>query len=168
MLTGGYLTMAATLANKKIYDSFLGEFNRWKHLFHGHTFTGNPIAAAVANENLRLYQQNKLIKKIQKTSKIFERYYDEISKIDIVGDIRHKGMLMGIELVKDKKKKIPIHPKKSINKIFYEEGKKNGIYLRTLGNIVMLVPPLDISENELDLLIRKTISTIKGSRKQVM
>jgi adenosylmethionine-8-amino-7-oxononanoate aminotransferase len=168
MLTGGYLTMAATLANKKIYDSFLGEFNRWKHLFHGHTFTGNPIAAAVANENLRLYQQNKLIKKIQKTSKIFEKYYDEISKIDIVGDIRHKGMLMGIELVKDKKKKIPIHPKKSINKIFYEEGKKNGIYLRTLGNIVMLVPPLDISENELDLLIAKTISTIKGSRKQVM
>jgi adenosylmethionine-8-amino-7-oxononanoate aminotransferase len=168
MLTGGYLTMAATLANKKIYDSFLGEFNRWKHLFHGHTFTGNPIAAAVANENLRLYQKNKLIKKIQKTSKIFEKHYNEISKIDIVGDIRHRGMLMGIELVKDKKKKTSIHPKKSINKIFYEEGKKNGIYLRTLGNIVMLVPPLDISEYELNLLITKTISTIKGARKQVL
>ncbi|MGH1567523.1 MAG: aspartate aminotransferase family protein, partial [Nitrosopumilus sp.] len=93
MLTGGYLTMAATLTNKKIYNSFLGEFNDWRHLFHGHTYTGNPIAAAVANKNLKMYEKKHLIKKIQKTSKIFEGYYQEISEIDIVGDIRHKGML---------------------------------------------------------------------------
>ena len=168
MLTGGYLTMAATLTNKKIYDSFLGEFNDWKHLFHGHTYTGNPIASAVANENLKMYKKNNLIKKIQKTSKVFEKYYNEISEIDIVGDIRHKGMLMGIELVKDKSKKIPISPKKSINKIFFEEGKKTGIYLRTLGNIVMLVPPLAISESELDLLLKRTISTIKSAKSKVI
>jgi len=168
MLTGGYLTMAVTLTNKKIYDSFSGEFNDWKHLFHGHTYTGNPIAAAVANENLKMYQKNNLIKKIQKTSRVFEKYYDEISKIDIVGDIRHKGMIMGIELVTDKSKKTPIHPKKSINKIFYETGKKNGIYLRTLGNIVMLVPPLAISEKELDLLLKRTILTIKSAKSQVL
>ena len=71
-----------------------------------------------------MYQENNLIKKIQKTSKIFEKYYKEISEIDIVGDIRHKGMLMGIELVTSTNKKTPIHPKKSINKIFFEEGKK--------------------------------------------
>lgn len=168
MLTGGYLTMAATLANKKIYDSFLGKFNEWKHLFHGHTYTGNPLSAAVANENLKLYQKNNLIRKIQKTSKIFEEYYDKISKIKTVGDIRHKGMLMGIELVKDKKNKIPISPQKSINKIFFDEGKKHGIYLRTLGNIVMLVPPLDISEEELDLLLSRTIDTIKSVQNKVI
>lgn len=168
MLTGGYLTMAATLTNKKIYDSFLGEFNDWRHLFHGHTYTGNPIAAAVAYENLQMFKKNNLIRKIQKTSKIFEKFYDEISEIDIVGDIRHKGMLMGIELVKDKSKKIPISPKKSINKIFFEEGKKNGIYLRTLGNIVMLVPPLAISESELKLLLKRTVSTIKSAKSKVV
>jgi adenosylmethionine-8-amino-7-oxononanoate aminotransferase len=168
MLTGGYLTMAATLASKKIYESFLGEFNDWRHLFHGHTYTGNPIAAAVSLENLKLYQKNNLIKKIQKTSKVFEKYYDKILQLDSVGDIRHKGMLMGIELVTDKKKKIPIHPKKSINKIFFEEGKKNGIYLRTLGNIVMLVPPLAISEKELELLLNRTILTIKSAQNQVI
>jgi len=168
MLTGGYLTMAATLTTKKIYDSFLGEFNDWRHLFHGHTYTGNPLAAAVANENLKMYQKYSLIKKIQKTSKIFEKYYQEISELDIVGDIRHKGMLMGIELVSDKKKKSPIHPKKSINKIFFEQGKKQGIYLRTLGNIVMLVPPLAISEKELELLINRTISTIKTAKSQLI
>jgi adenosylmethionine-8-amino-7-oxononanoate aminotransferase len=165
MLTGGYLTMAATLTNKKIYDSYLGEFNDWKHLFHGHTYTGNPIAAAVANENLKMYKKNNLIKKIQKTSKIFEKFYQEISEIDIVGDIRHKGMLMGIELVTNRKKKTPIHPKKSINKIFFEEGKKHGIYLRTLGNIVMLVPPLAISKNDLNLLLNRTIQTIRSAQK---
>ncbi len=168
MLTGGYLTMAATLTNKKIYDSYLGEFNDQKHLFHGHTYTGNPIAAAVANENLKMYKKNNLIKKIQKTSKIFEKFYQEISEIDIVGDIRHKGMLMGIELVANKKKKTPIHPRKSINKIFFEEGKKQGIYLRTLGNIVMLVPPLAISEKELDLLVNRTIRTIHAVRSKVV
>jgi adenosylmethionine-8-amino-7-oxononanoate aminotransferase len=168
MLTGGYLTMAATLTNKKIYDSYLGEFNDWKHLFHGHTYTGNPIAAAVANENLKMYKKNNLIKRIQKTSKIFEKFYQEILEIDIVGDIRHKGMLMGIELVVNKNKKTPIHPKKSINKIFFEEGKKQGIYLRTLGNIVMLVPPLAISEKELELLLNRTIRTIKAARSKVI
>ncbi len=168
MLTGGYLTMAATLTNKKIYDSYLGEFNDWKHLFHGHTYTGNPIAAAVANENLKMYKTKGLIKKIQKTSKVFEKFYQEISEIDIVGDIRHKGMLMGIELVTNRKKKTPIHPKKSINKIFFEEGKKQGIYLRTLGNIVMLVPPLAISEKELNLLVNGVIRTIKAARSKVI
>jgi len=164
MLTGGYLTMAATLANKKIYDSFSGDFNDWKHLFHGHTYTGNPIAAAVANENLQMYEKHNLIKKVQKTSKIFEKYSQEILDIDIVGDVRHKGMLMGIELVSNKKNKTPIRTKKSINKVFFEEGKKQGIYLRTLGNIVMLVPPLSIQENELELLIKKTIKTIQVAK----
>ena len=168
MLTGGYLTMAATLANKKIYDSFSGEFNDWKHLFHGHTYTGNPIAAAVANENIHMYEKYNLIKKIQKTSKIFSKYYEEIVEIDIVGDIRHKGMLMGIELVSNKEKKIPIKTKKSINKVFFEEGKKQGIYLRTLGNIVMLVPPLSIQDNELELLLKRTIKTIQASKSKII
>ncbi len=168
MLTGGYLTMAATLSSKKIYDSFSGEFNQWKHLFHGHTYTGNPIAASVANQNILMYEKYDLIKKIQKTSKIFSQYYDAISSIDIVGDIRHKGMLMGIELVSNKKKKIPIKTKKSINKVFFEEGKKNGIYLRTLGNIVMLVPPLSIEENELESLLKRTIKTIQAAKPHII
>ena len=168
MLTGGYLTMAATLANKKIYDSFSGEFNDWRHLFHGHTYTGNPIAAAVSNENIQMYKKYNLIKKIQKTSKIFTEYYQELSEIEIVGDVRHKGMLMGIELVSNKNKKIPIRTKKSINKVFFEEGKKQGIYLRTLGNIVMLVPPLSIKENELKLLLNRTISTIQEVKSKII
>lgn len=168
MLTGGYLTMAATLTTKNIYDSFLGEFNEWKHLFHGHTYTGNPLAAAVANENLTLYKKHKLISKIKNTSKIFKKYHNEIMSLPLVGDIRQKGMLMGIELVKDKKTKMPISPKESINKIFFKHGKKNGIYLRTLGNIIMLVPPLAITERELSMLVARTIKTIKSAQNEIV
>ena len=161
MLTGGYTTMAATLTTKKIYDSFLGDFYEWKHLFHGHTYTGNPIAAAVSLENIKLYKKYNLIKKIESTSKIFNNFTEEILDLDRVGDVRHKGMLMGIELVKYKNTKITIKQIISINKIFFEEGRKHGVYFRTLGNIIMLVPPLAITKKDLELLLERTIRVIK-------
>ena len=161
MLTGGYLTFAATLTTKKISNSFLGEFYESKHLFHGHTYTGNPIAASLALENLKLYDKTKLIQKIQKTSKILKNRANEFYELDIVGDVRHKGMLMGIELINNNSTKTG----KSINKIVFEEGKKHNIFFRTLGNVVMLVPPLAISNSEINLLIDGTIKTINGISK---
>jgi len=161
MLTGGYLTFAATLTTKKISNSFLGEFYESKHLFHGHTYTGNPIAASLALENLKLYDKTKLIQKIQKTSKILKNRANEFYELDIVGDVRHKGMLMGIELINNNSTKTG----KSINKIVFEEGKKHNIFFRTLGNVVMLVPPLAISNTEINLLIDGTIKTINGISK---
>jgi len=162
MLTGGYLTFAATLTTKKIYDSFLGKFSETKHLFHGHTYTGNPISAALSLKNLELYEKYNLINKIQKTSKIFKERINEIRNLDLVGDVRHKGMVMGIELVKNKKSKKPFTAERSINKIVFDEGRKNNIYFRTLGNIVMLVPPLAISQNDLNFLLDGTIKTINA------
>ena len=167
MLTGGYLTLAATLVTKKISDSFLGRFSEMKHLFHGHTYTGNPIAASLANENLRLYQKTKLIQKIQKTSKILKERISEFYDLELVGDVRHKGMLMGIELVENRERKNPIRTKKSINKIVFDEGKKHRIFFRTLGNIIMLVPPLAISKKEINLLIDGTLDTIKGITRSI-
>ena len=133
-----------------------------KHLFHGHTYTGNPIAASLSLTNLQLYEKFSLIKKIQSKSTIFQKRADEFYALESVGDVRTKGMVMGIELVSNKKEKIPIKTKKSINKIVFEEGRKHNVYFRTLGNIVMLVPPLAISTNELNFLIDGTIKTIKG------
>ena len=162
MLTGGYQTFAATLSTKKINDSFLGEFSEFKHLFHGHTYTGNPTAASLSLKNFELYEKYNLINKIKKTSKIFEDRVDEISNLNVVGEIRHKGMVMGIELVDYKKSNKPIEFSKSINKVVFEEGRRNSIYFRTLGNIIMLVPPLAISQKDLNFLIDGTIKTIKA------
>ena len=162
MITGGYQTLAATLSTKKISDSFLGEFSQMKHLFHGHTYTGNPTAAALSLKNLELYKKYNLIRKIQNTSKIFKERIEEVSNLDLVGDIRHKGMVMGVELVKNKKSNKPVTFSQSTNKVVFEEGRKNNIYLRTLGNIIMIVPPLAISQKDLNFLIDGTIKTIKS------
>ena len=162
MITGGYQTFAATLSTKKITNSFLGEFSQMKHLFHGHTYTGNPTASALSLKNLEMYKKYNLIKKIQNTSRIFKERTEEISNLDLVGDIRHKGMVMGIELVRNKKSNKPVTFSQSINKVVFEEGRKNNIYFRTLGNIIMLVPPLAISQKDLNFLINGTIKTIKS------
>ena len=162
MITGGYQTFAATLSTKKITNSFLGEFSQMKHLFHGHTYTGNPTASALSLKNLEMYRKYNLIKKIQNTSRIFKERTEEISNLDLVGDIRHKGMVMGIELVRNKKSNKPVTFSQSINKVVFEEGRKNNIYFRTLGNIIMLVPPLAISQKDLNFLINGTIKTIKS------
>jgi len=159
MLTGGYMTLAATLTTNKIYEVFTGNFGDMKHLFHGHTFTGNPISTAVAIKNLELYQKYNLIDKIKNKSKLLTNRCDEIMSLDIVKDVRAKGLLMGIEL------KIG-QTKKSFNKIIFDEGINNNIYLRTLGNVVMLVPPLAISKNEINFLVDNTIRTIKNVSKQ--
>ena len=163
MLTGGYLTMAATLASKGVYDAFLGDFDDRRHLFHGHTYTGNPIAAAVAVKNLEMYRARRLIERIRETSRVFEEFYGRISEIGIVGDVRHRGMLMGIELVSDRRSKTPLRAANaSLNRVFFEEGKRQGVYLRTLGNTVMLVPPLAIGRGELEMLLDRAARTIRA------
>ncbi|MGB9125558.1 MAG: adenosylmethionine--8-amino-7-oxononanoate transaminase [Nitrosotalea sp.] len=167
MLSGGYLPLAATLATKKIYDSFLGDYKDMKHFFHGHTFTGNPIACATALANISLYKKYNLISKIKKRSIQIQSRIEEISNLDLVGDVRHRGLLMGIEIVSDKKTKNPISPQKRLPQKIFKEAKKHGIYQRTLGNIIMVIPPLAISEKELDFLIDGTIKTIKNVSTQI-
>ncbi len=167
MLSGGYLPLAATLASKKIYDSFLGEYKDMKHFFHGHTFTGNPLACATALTNISLYKKYNLMAKIKKRAAQMESYIKEISRLDLVGDVRHAGMLMGIELVSSKKAKTPISPQKRVPQKIFIEAKKHGIYQRTLGHIVMVIPPLAISEKELDFLLDGTIKTIKNVSSQI-
>jgi len=168
MLTAGYLPLAATLTNKKIYDAFLGSSHELKHFFHGHTFTGNPLVCATALANLSLYKRYNLISKVRKRSDQLKSSIKEISKLRLVGDVRHKGMLMGIELVRDKKNKIPFAPEKCAGDLIFREARKHGIYLRSLGHIVMIVPPLAISEKELGFLIDGTIETIKKVSNKIM
>ena len=161
MLTAGYLPLAATLTNKRIYDTFLGASQQLKQFFHGHTFTGNPLACATALANLSLYKKYNLMSKVRRRSDQLKSYINELLKLRLVGDVRHKGLLMGIELVRDKKRKLPFGPEKRIGDRIFIEARKHGIYLRSLGHIVMIVPPLAISEKELDFLVDGTIETIK-------
>src|SRR5437899_4039731 len=168
MLTAGYLPLAATLTNKRIYDVFLGASHELKHFFHGHTFTGNPLACATSLANLSLYKRYNLISKIKRRSGQLKSRIVEISRLGLVGDVRHKGMLVGIELVRNKKTKALLSPDKRISQRIFLEAKKHGIYLRSLGHVVMIVPPLAISERDLDFLVDGTIETIKKVSAKIM
>ncbi|HXX06152.1 MAG TPA: aminotransferase class III-fold pyridoxal phosphate-dependent enzyme, partial [Candidatus Bathyarchaeia archaeon] len=168
MLTGGYLPLAATLVSKKVYEAFLGSVGQMKHFFHGHTFTGNPLACATAITNLTLYKKYNLISKVKKTATHISKRIDEIARLDLVGDVRHKGMLVGIELVSNKKNKTSLGPHTHISQRIFNEAKKHKLYLRTLGHIVLLMPPLAISQNEIDFLVDGTIDTIKRVTKTML
>ena len=105
---------------------------------------------------------------MRKISKIFDAYTDEITALNIVGGLRYKGLMMGIDLVSDKESRHPVCPPRSINHIIYKTGRKNGVYLRTLGNVVMIVPPLAISASNLEMLVRRTIKTIKDATPKLL
>lgn len=156
MLTGGYLPMAATLATGRVQEAFLGRFEDDRHLFHGHTFTGNPLAAAVAARNLELYEERRLMDKVSRTSRAFEELLGDVRTIDMVEEVRHSGMLAGIVL--DGTWSPP--DGMSANRFIYQVGRRNGVYLRTLGGIILVVPPLAISDEDLAEMIARVVATI--------
>lgn len=164
MLTGGYLPLAATLATRRVYESFLGAYDEQRHLFHGHTFAGNPIAAAAANKNLSMYKKYDLLSHVSKASKVLAgRIAEHLSGMEAVGEIRCRGLVAGIELAGGGSTADPAPLAASANRTIYEAGRRNGVYLRTLGNVVMLVPPLAITAPEIGMLVERTAKTIKDA-----
>jgi adenosylmethionine-8-amino-7-oxononanoate aminotransferase len=152
-LTAGYFPLAVTLTTNKIYESFLGEYGENKQLYHGHTFTGNPIGCATAIANIGKYQRQNLIHQIRENSKHISNRLKELESSNIIADIRHKGLLTGIELKKNGK---PIEILKSGQRLNYfvmKESLNRGVFLRPLGNILMLIPPLAINKKDLDRII---------------
>lgn len=152
-LTAGYFPLAVTLTTERIFDQFLGEYFQNKQLFHGHTFTGNPVGCAAALENIILYKKCNLIQHIKANGKYLKKRLREFEKFSIVADIRYKGLLAGIELAKNGK---PIHILKDKTKVNYfvmNESLKMGVFLRALGNIMIVIPPLAIDRNDLGILL---------------
>ncbi|RMF30970.1 MAG: aspartate aminotransferase family protein [Candidatus Nitrosothermus koennekii] len=165
MLTAGYLPLSVTLTNNKIYDAFLADYYDNKQLFHGHTYTGYPLACATALTNLELYDKYNLIDEVRKKSKIIENRLKEFNN-RIIGDIRHKGMAVGIELI-NPNDKTPLRLKRAVNHVIMEEAFKRGAYLRPLANIMMLMPPLAIDNDSLNKLLDITYDVINTLEKMV-
>ncbi len=161
MLTAGYLPLAVTLASDEIFNAFLASYDERKHLFHGHTFTGNPIACACAIANLRLYEEEGLISKVRSSSALMAERLEEFRCYPVVGDVRHKGMLAAIELVKSNREPlIRLSDGRRINYAIMEEGLKRGLFLRPLGHIMLIVPPLAIGKDELNMLMDKALDVV--------
>jgi adenosylmethionine-8-amino-7-oxononanoate aminotransferase len=152
-LTAGYFPLAVTLTTNKIYESFLGEYSENKQLYHGHTFTGNPIGCATAIANIGKYQSQNLIQQIRENSKHISNRLNELESSNIIADIRHKGLLTGIELKKNGKSIEILKGGQRLNYFVMKESLNRGVFLRPLGNILMFIPPLAISKKDLDKII---------------
>jgi adenosylmethionine-8-amino-7-oxononanoate transaminase len=153
-LTGGYLPVAATLTTERVYRAFLGTFESCRTFYHGHTFTGNQLGCAAALANLGLMEKPKFLKEIQDKCQMLEVLTEPLLDHPHVCDVRLRGLMGGIELVKNKKTNAPYAYKEKMGYRVCAEARKLGVLLRPLGNVIVLMPPLAISEKDLARLVK--------------
>ena len=152
-ITAGYLPLAATLTTQKVYDAFLGEYKELKTFFHGHTFTGNPIACAAALASLDLFGSERLLEALPAKIDYLRTRLAALNELQHVGECRQCGMIGGVELVSDRESREPYPWEDRMGIRVCVEARKHGLFLRPLGNIIVVFPPLSISLDELKLLM---------------
>lgn len=160
-LTGGYLPLAATLATEEVYSAFLGKYETFKTFFHGHTYTANPLACAVAVSNLKLFKEKKVLEKLQPKIGLLREGLKDFYGLEHVGDIRQVGTMIGIELVRNRRTKGFFEAKEKIGARVIERARKKGAILRPLGPVIVLMPPLAMRPKELRELLNITYDAVK-------
>jgi adenosylmethionine---8-amino-7-oxononanoate aminotransferase len=149
-ITGGYLPLAATLATGDIWQAFLGTYAESKTFFHGHTYGGNPLGAAVALANLQVFDEERTLEQIQPKIARLAEHLARIAGHDHVGDVRQRGLIAGVELVQDKTTKEPYPWAERRGWRVCQTALAEGVFVRPLGNVVVIMPPLVIRLDELD------------------
>jgi adenosylmethionine-8-amino-7-oxononanoate aminotransferase len=161
-LTGGYLPLAATLSSEEIFSAFLAPYHEFKTFFHGHTYTGNPLACAAALANLDIFEHDRVLDRVApRIAQLSQRLQTEFAILDHVADIRQWGMMVGIELMRDPQQGIAYEPHEKIGIRVITEARKHGVMIRPLGGVMILMPPLSITESELTRLLDVTYQAIE-------
>lgn len=149
-ISGGYLPLAATLTTEEIYQAFLGE---GRTFYHGHTYTGNPLACAAALASLDIFAQEHTLERLQPRIAQLSRGLERLQTLPLVAETRQCGLVAGIDLAHNKNRHTPFPPQQKIGVCVIKEARKRGAILRPLSNTLVLMPPLAISEQELSLLL---------------
>jgi len=161
-ITGGYLPLAATLATEEIFSAFLGEYKEYKTFFHGHTYTGNALGCAAAIANLDLFERENITGKMQSgISYLKERLQKDFLCLPHVIDARQWGYMVGIELVQDKATRQNYATELRIGHNVILEARKRSVLIRPLGDIIILMPPLTITDEELSKLVDVVYESIR-------
>jgi len=161
-LSAGYLPLAATLTKEKIYREFLGRYADKKTFFHGHSYTGNPLACSAALGSLEVFRKEKTLNKLKHKIKFLERQLDKFKDLAHVGDVRQKGLIVGIELVKNKRTKQDYDWEDRVGARICYHARKQGLILRPLGNVIVFMPPLSVTNQELKKITDITYEAIKA------
>jgi len=162
-LTAGYLPLAATLTTERIFESFLGPFESRKTFFHGHTYTGNPLACAAAVANLRLFRERRVVEGLAAKADLLARELAPLASHPRVGEVRQRGLMVGIELVRDRATKEEYPYEARAGHQVTLEARRRGAILRPLGSVVVLMPPLGMAADELCELARITRESIDAA-----
>jgi adenosylmethionine-8-amino-7-oxononanoate aminotransferase len=149
-LTGGYLPLAATLTTDQVYEAFLGRYEESKTFFHGHTYGGNPLGAAAALATLEVFGQEQTLTHLQPKIDRLAQHLTRIARHPHVGDIRQRGLIAGIELVHNRQTKQPYPWEEKRGMRVCQHALSEGVWLRPLGNVLVIMPPLSISVAEID------------------
>ncbi len=160
-ISGGYLPLAATLTTEQVYRGFLGSHASLRTFFHGHSYTGNPLACAVGLESLKIFKQERILERLKPKIRLLEKELRAIKKEDHVGDVRQRGLIAGVELVKNTKTKEPYPWEQKIGAQVCQRLRSYGILMRPLGNVIVILPPLSISAGQLTMLCRQTARAIR-------
>lgn len=161
-ITGGYLPLSAVLTTDRIYEAFLGPYESFKTLFHGHTYTGNPLACAVAIANLDVFEEERTLERLQPQIARLAARLEPFRALDHVGDVRQCGFMVGIELVRDRLTGEPYDPAEQVGWRVIRLARERGVVIRPLGDVIVLMPPLSIGEDELDFLTEVTFDCVRA------
>ncbi|MGC4376179.1 adenosylmethionine--8-amino-7-oxononanoate transaminase [Fictibacillus sp. Mic-4] len=161
-ITGGYLPLAATVTTNTVYEVFLGEPEELKTFFHGHSYTGNQLACAVALKSIELLESEGFIPALEEKIDRLKSELQNFWKLPYVGDIRQKGMMAGIEIVQNKETKEPFPLSFQVEHRIILEARNRGVIIRPLGPVIVLMPPLSIEIEELQKLAKVTYDAIKA------
>ena len=160
-LSGGYLPLAATVATEDVFRMFLGPYEEFRAFFHGHTYTGNPLACAVGLASLRVFDEERTLERVARTAaRLAARLEHDVAPLVHVGDVRQQGMMVGIELVADRGDRTPYPPAARAGQRVVRAARARGVIIRPLGNVIVLMPPLAIAPAELDQLVDVTREAI--------
>ena len=152
-ITGGYLPVAATLTTSEIFDAFLGEDSEGRTFFHGHTYTGNPLGCAAALATIERFESQKVLASLRLKIELLARGLPRFRTLAHAGDVRQCGFIAGIELVADRSVGRPYSPTDRIGVRVCGEARKRGLLIRPLGDTIVLMPPLAISDRDLEKLL---------------
>lgn len=166
-LTGGYLPLAATLATEQIYRAFLAGVEEKRTFFHGHSYTGNPLACAAALANLRLFHSERTLERMKAPMETLAGELERVSSLPHVGEVRRRGWMTGIELVRDRASKEEYAYGERMGHRVCLAARRRGVILRPLGNVVVLMPPLSLNIDEarcLGEVVRQSIAEVTEGR----
>ncbi|GAB6165301.1 adenosylmethionine--8-amino-7-oxononanoate transaminase [Thermostilla marina] len=149
-ITGGYMPLAATLATDEIYNAFLGTYAESKTFFHGHTYGGNPLGAAAALAVLDVFEKEQTLAHLPEKIDRLSLHLERIAQLPHVGDARQRGMIAAVELVADRSTKTPYPWEEKRGMQVCDHARKRGVWLRPLGNVIVIMPPLAVSLDEID------------------